>query len=51
MTPDHIILGNGSDEILGLLARTFLSPGDEAVMAQHTFVIYRMEVTAAHGWR
>ncbi len=46
---DHIILGNGSDEILGLLARTFLSPGDEAVMADHTFVIYKMEVTAAHG--
>jgi histidinol-phosphate aminotransferase len=49
VTADHIILGNGSDEILGLLARTFLSPGDEAVMADQTFVIYRMEVTAAHG--
>ena len=45
----QIILGNGSDEILGLLARTFLSPGDEAIMADQTFVIYRMEVTAAHG--
>jgi len=49
VTSDHIILGNGSDEILGLLARTFLSPGDEAVMADHTFVIYKMEVAAAHG--
>lgn len=49
VTSDHIILGNGSDEILGMLARTFLSPGDEAVMADQTFVIYRMEVTAAHG--
>jgi histidinol-phosphate aminotransferase len=49
VTADQIILGNGSDEILGLLARTFLSPGDEAVMADQTFVIYRMEVTAAHG--
>jgi histidinol-phosphate aminotransferase len=46
---DQIILGNGSDEILGLLARTFLAPGDEAVMADQTFVIYKMEVTAAHG--
>lgn len=46
---EQVILGNGSDEILGLLARTFLSPGDEAVMADHTFVIYKMEVTAAHG--
>jgi histidinol-phosphate aminotransferase len=49
VTPDQVILGNGSDEILGLLARTFLSPGDEAVMADQTFVIYKMEVTAAHG--
>ncbi len=49
VTPDQVILGNGSDEILGLLARTFLSPGDEAVMAEHTFVIYKMEVKAAHG--
>ncbi len=49
VTSDHIILGNGSDEILGLLARAFLSPGDEALMADHTFVIYKMEVAAAHG--
>jgi histidinol-phosphate aminotransferase len=49
VTTDHLILGNGSDELLGLLARTFLAPGDEAIMAQHTFVIYKMEVTAAHG--
>ena len=49
VTPDQVILGNGSDEILGLLARTFVSPGDEAVMAEHTFVIYKMEVKAAHG--
>jgi histidinol-phosphate aminotransferase len=49
VSPDHVILGNGSDEILGLLARTFLSPGDEAVMADQTFVIYKMEVMAAHG--
>ena len=46
---DQVILGNGSDEIIGLLARAFLSPGDEAVMADNTFVIYKMEVTAAHG--
>src|SRR5262245_27779384 len=47
--PDQVILGNGSDEILGLLARTFLAPGDEAIMADQAFVNYKMEVTAAHG--
>jgi len=49
VTPDHVILGNGSDEIIGLLVRAFLSPGDEAVMADQTFPIYKMEVRAAHG--
>jgi histidinol-phosphate aminotransferase len=49
VTDNQIVLGNGSDEVLGFLARTFLSPGDEAVMADHTFVIYQMEATAAHG--
>ncbi|WP_447978725.1 histidinol-phosphate transaminase [Candidatus Nitrospira bockiana] len=49
VAPEQVILGNGSDELLGLLARAFLAPGDEAVMADQTFVIYRMEVTAAHG--
>jgi len=49
VSPDHVILGNGSDEILGLLCRAFLAPGDEAIMADQTFVIYKTEVTAAHG--
>ncbi len=46
---EQVILGNGSDEVIGLLARTFLSPGDEAVMADQTFPIYKMEVLASHG--
>ncbi len=49
LTPNQVILGNGSDEIIGMLARAFLSPGEEAVLADQTFVIYKMEVTAAHG--
>ncbi len=49
VTGDHVILGNGSDEIIGLLCRTFLSPGDEAILADQTFVIYKMEIAAAHG--
>ncbi len=46
---DQVILGNGSDEILSLLTRAFLPPGEEAVMADHTFVIYKLVVTASHG--
>lgn len=37
---DNIIVGNGSDEILKLIAETFLDPGDEIVIAQPTFSEY-----------
>lgn len=49
VSPTQVVLGNGSDEIIGMLVRAFLSPGEEAIMADHTFVVYKMEVTAAHG--
>ena len=46
---DAIILGNGSNEIIELATRTFLRPGDDAVMADQAFVIYQMVVQAAGG--
>jgi histidinol-phosphate aminotransferase len=49
VTPDEIVVGNGSNEIIELVVRTFLRPGDEAVMANQAFVIYRMVVQAAGG--
>lgn len=42
--PDDVILGNGSNELLDIAARTFLRPGDEAVMAHPSFVVYSMAV-------
>jgi len=47
--PDQVILGNGSDEIMDLAAKTFLEPGDEALMGDLTFAIYQISVTAHHG--
>jgi histidinol-phosphate aminotransferase len=47
--PEEIILGNGSNELLDIAARTFLAPGDEAVMAHPSFVVYSMAVQAAGG--
>lgn len=41
---DSIILGNGSNELLDITARTYMRPGDEAVMAQPSFVVYAMAV-------
>jgi histidinol-phosphate aminotransferase len=49
LSPDEIILGNGSNEIIELAVRTFLRPGDEAIMAHPSFVVYSMIVQAAQG--
>jgi histidinol-phosphate aminotransferase len=49
LPPDQVLVGNGSDEIISLLIRTFCSPGDEAVMADLTFVMYKLSVLGGHG--
>ncbi|MEN8181069.1 MAG: histidinol-phosphate transaminase, partial [Myxococcota bacterium] len=38
--PDQLVLGNGCDEILELLAKTFVGPGDEVVHAWPSFALY-----------
>ena len=48
---DQVLLGNGSNELLELLVRTFLKPGDEAVVPHPSFVVYPMIVQAAGGIR
>jgi len=47
--PDEIILGNGSNELIDIAVRTFMRPGDEAIMAHPSFVVYPMSVQAAGG--
>jgi len=46
---DNLIFGNGSNEIIELAIRTFMRPGDEAVMARQAFVVYKLVVQAAGG--
>lgn len=45
---DQITLGNGSNEILELAARAFLTPEFEVVFSQHAFAVYPI-VTQAVG--
>lgn len=45
---NQITLGNGSNEILELVARTFLTPDLNVVLSQHTFAVYPL-VTQAVG--
>jgi histidinol-phosphate aminotransferase len=47
--PDGILFGNGSNELIELAARTFMSPGDEAVMAHPSFIVYPTIIQAAGG--
>ncbi|MDX8523121.1 histidinol-phosphate transaminase [Mesorhizobium sp. MSK_1335] len=47
LNPANIICSNGSDEILGLLAQTYLAPGDEAVFTEHAFMVYKIYIQAA----
>ena len=43
---NQIILGNGSNDILELVARTFLSVNDEAIYSEHAFAVYSLVVQA-----
>jgi histidinol-phosphate aminotransferase len=49
VTPEQLIFGNGSNEIIELAIRTFMRPGDEAVMARQAFVVYKLIVQAVGG--
>ena len=43
---DALIFGNGSNELLDIAVRTFMEPGEDAVMAWPSFVVYPMAVQA-----
>jgi histidinol-phosphate aminotransferase len=42
----QVTLGNGSNDILELVARTFVSPTDTVVYSQHAFAIYALATQA-----
>ncbi len=50
VTPAHLILGNGSNEVIEMLGHALLSPEAEAVVSQYCFAVYPI-VTALFGAR
>lgn len=46
--PEQVTLGNGSNDILEIVARAYLAPGLNAVFSEHAFAIYPI-VTQAVG--
>lgn len=43
---EQITLGNGSNDVLDLIARAYLEPGKSAVFSQHAFIVYPIAVQA-----
>ncbi|MDX8385755.1 MAG: histidinol-phosphate transaminase [Gallionella sp.] len=46
VTHDQIVLGNGSNDLLELAARAFLTVGDKVVYADHSFAVYALATQA-----
>lgn len=49
LLPEQLLCGNGSDEILELLVRAFLLPGQEVVSATPSFLMYGLLTQGAGG--
>ena len=49
LDPAGLMFGNGSDELLGLIAQTFISPGEEGLYSQYGFLSYPIAIRAAGG--
>jgi histidinol-phosphate aminotransferase len=51
VSPESIVLGNGSNELIELLARAFVRHGEEVVLPHPSFVVYPSIVQAVGGTR
>lgn len=47
LDPELIVCGNGSDDLLHLLAQCYLGEGDEAIMSRYGFSVYPIITKAA----
>jgi histidinol-phosphate aminotransferase len=42
LTPDQFVFGNGSNEVIELIGHAFLQAGDEVVMGEQAFIVYKL---------
>lgn len=48
--PAHCLtLGNGSNELLNLVARVFVQPGDEVIYSRYAFIVFSLAATAVNA--
>ncbi len=43
---ERVVCGNGSDEVILLLMRAFVNPGDEVILSEHSFLMCRIHALA-----
>jgi histidinol-phosphate aminotransferase len=49
LTADHVVLGNGSTDVINTVVHTFVAPSDETVIPVPTFPMYEARVRVAGG--
>ena len=47
LDPDRIVCGDGSDELISLLAKSYAGPGDEVLHSAHGFLMYAIAAKAS----
>jgi histidinol-phosphate aminotransferase len=47
ISPANVLIGNGSDDIIALLVRALVLPGDRVVVPRPSFLMYDISATAA----
>ncbi len=47
VTPDHIVIGNGSDDIIAMLIQATVRPGARVIVPHPSFLMYDISATAA----
>lgn len=49
LTADHVVLGNGSTDVINFVVQTFVEPGEDVVISVPTFPMYDARVRIAGG--
>ncbi|MGD0609907.1 MAG: histidinol-phosphate transaminase [Anaerolineales bacterium] len=49
LTPEHVVLGNGSTDVINFVVHTFVAPGEEIILPIPTFPMYEARTRVAGG--
>lgn len=49
LTPEHVLLGDGSNMLIDVLVKTFIDPSDEVIVSYPTYAMYETFVKLMNG--